>query len=66
MTPFTYQDAQNLIMLVQSAPLQNLRVASEVANLLQRFQGHIMQAMAPPPGNGLDADAPALAPEPQP
>lgn len=34
---FDKQDAQNVIVLAQNAPLRNLKEASEVSDLLQRF-----------------------------
>ena len=38
---FTREDAQAILALVQEAPLRNMRMASEVSALLQRFSAFV-------------------------
>lgn len=45
---FTPQDAQFLIATAQSAPLQNMKHAEAVSQLLQRFQAWYAFQVSPP------------------
>lgn len=44
---FSPQDANTLIALAQNAPLQNLRQAEQVSQLLQRFGAWYASVVAP-------------------
>jgi hypothetical protein len=52
---FTYQDAQAMIALVQTAPLANMRAAQQVSELLQRFSAFASFHLQAPeaPANGV-------------
>lgn len=66
---FDKQDAQNVIALAQNAPLRNLKEASEVSDLLQRFAAwfeFVTVATTPKPVKRRGtppADAPAVTAE---
>lgn len=50
MTPtFTPQEAQTLIQIAQSAPLQNMQHATAVFTLLQKFEAWYNHVNTPPP-----------------
>ena len=46
MKPFSDQDTKGIIDLVQTAPLQNMKHAQLVSNLLQRFQVFVHESNA--------------------
>jgi hypothetical protein len=49
MSKFTMEDANNLIAHAQTAPLQNMRVANYVSDLLARFQEFAIETLLPKP-----------------
>lgn len=55
---FTKKDAQDVILLVQSAPLQNMRHAAAVSELLQRFSTWY-EASTAEPAQSSDSETPA-------
>lgn len=56
-TPFTFQDVQSIIAIVENQPLQNMKVAREVGALVQRFSRFAQEQLTSETSDGQSAQA---------